>query len=318
MNYSPVSLVSIILCTYNPRMDLLDQALGSLEKQTVPKTKFELVVVDNNSTQPLKAGDLQKGRSFTLRVIRESRQGLTYARCAGISAAQGQILIFMDDDNFLDSNYIENALKIAKQEPHIGLYGGIAKAIFETPIANWKKKNLPHFGVRDYGSEPITSFKDFWGEWEPIGAGMVARRDVAEKFLEVIENIPVAGELGRKGNQLFSCEDALFARVANRLGYACSYQSSLVLSHYMKKFRLTFMNLLRTVKGHGHSFVLLQRVTGKVPPKLTPCGRWWLLGKRFILRIQNFGIPAGLIEWFWDYGFVRESAKKTEADIKNI
>jgi FkbM family methyltransferase len=318
IDYTPDSIVSIILCTYNPRMDLLDQALDSLEKQTVPKTYFELIVVDNNSTKPLVAADLKKGRSFTLRVIRESRQGLTYARCAGISAARGQILIFMDDDNFLDSNYLEHAIQIAKQEPQIGLYGGIARAVFETRVANWKKRNLPHLGVRDYGSKPITSFKDCWGEWEPIGAGMVARRDVADKFLEVIEKIPIAGYLGRSGNQLYSCEDALFARVANRLGYACSYQPSLKLSHYMKQSRLTFMNLLRTVKGHGHSFVILQRVTGTALPKLTFSGRWWLLGKRFILRILNFGIPAGLIEWFWDYGFVLESDKKAEADFKNI
>jgi len=310
MQYKPLPLVSVILCTFNPRMDLLDRALDSLEKQNVPKSYFELIIVDNNSTKPLDEADLKQGRSFAFRIIRETRQGLTYSRCAGISEAKSELFIFMDDDNSLDSNYIENALRIAKKEPIIGLYGGIAKGIFETPIPNWKKKNLPHLGVRDYGSESITSFKDHWGKWDPIGAGMVARRDVAEKFVQVIENIPIAGDLGRKGNQLLSCEDSLFARVANRLGYACSYQPSLKLSHYMKKSRLNFMNLLRTIKGHGHSFVLLERVMGKPTTDFTLLGKCRLLGKRFLLRILNFGFRAGFIEWFWDWGFVRESCKK--------
>jgi FkbM family methyltransferase len=310
MKYNPVSLVSVILCTYNPRMDLLKRALDSLEKQAIPKSYFEVIVVDNNSTKPLDETDLKQGRSLTLRIIRELRQGLTYSRCAGISAAKGDLLIFMDDDNFLDSSYLENAIRIAKQDPRIGLYGGIATAVFETPISNWKKKNLPHLGVRDYGSSPITSFKEYWGEWEPIGAGMVARRDVAQKFVEVIENIPVAGDLGRKGSQLSSCEDALFARVANRLGYACSYQPSLKLSHYMKRSRLNSVQLLRTIQGHGRSFVTLQRVLGKPTTEFTFLSKWWLLAKRFILRITTFGPRAGFIEWFWDWGFVRESCKK--------
>jgi FkbM family methyltransferase len=319
MKYNPVSLVSVILCTYNPRMDLLDRALDSLEKQTISKSHFEVIVVDNNSTKPLDETDLKQGRSLTLRIIRELSQGLTYSRCAGISAAKGDLLIFMDDDNFLDSSYLENAIHIAKQDPRIGLYGGIATAVFETPISNWKKKNLPHLGIRDYGSKPITSFKDHWGEWEPIGAGMVARRDVGRKFVEVIENIPAAGDLGRKGSQLSSCEDALFARVANRLGYACSYQPALKLSHYMKQSRLSFMQLLRTVQGHGQSFVTLQRVLGKPTTEFTFLSKWWLLSKRFFLRILTFGIYAGFIEWFWDWGFVRESCRKDttiESELK--
>jgi FkbM family methyltransferase len=310
MKYKPEIFVSVILCTYNPRMDLLKRALDSLEKQTIPKSHFEVIVVDNNSTKPLDETHLKQGRSLTLRIIRELRQGLTYSRCAGISAAKGDLLIFMDDDNFLDSSYLENAIHIAKQDPRIGLCGGIATAVFETPISNWKKKNLPHLGVRDYGSKPITSFKDYWGEWEPIGAGMVARRDVGQKFVEVIEHIPIAGDLGRKGGQLSSCEDALFARVTNRLGYACSYQPSLKLSHYMKPSRLSFAQLLRTVQGHGQSFVTLQRVLGKPTTEFTFLSKWWLLSKRFFLRILAFGLRAGFIEWFWDWGFVRESCKK--------
>ena len=309
-----MTMVSVILCTYNPSMEILERALDSLEKQTVSRSYFELIVVDNNSKPPLSEAQLNKDRSFALRIVREPRQGLTYSRCTGICEAKGELLIFMDDDNFLDLNYIENAIQIANKEPRIGLYGGIASAVLENPIPKWKKRNLPHLGVRDYGPDAITSFKDYWGKWEPIGAGMVARREVAEKFVQTIKEIPFAGELGRKGDRLLSCEDSLIARVANRLGYACSYQPSLRLSHFIKESRLTFKHLVRTVEGHGQSFVTLQRVLGKPTPEFSFLGKWRFLCKRLTIRLFKLGIRAGLIEWFWEVGFVRESQKKDKAE----
>jgi len=210
--------VSVILCTYNPRHDLLQWAVDSIEQQTLSKTEFELIVVDNNSDTPVSEEVVKNGRSIRLRLIREQRQGLSFARCAGITAAEADLLIFVDDDNHLDPDYLENALRIATEEPEIGLYGGIAKGVFEKDVPKWKENLLPYLGVRDYGPRPITSNNDYWGKWEPIGAGMVSRRDVAEEFVRMVEYSLVAGELGRKGESLLSGEDSLFARLANRLG----------------------------------------------------------------------------------------------------
>jgi hypothetical protein len=72
---------------------------------------------------------------------------------------------------------------------------------------------------------------------------------------------------------------------------------------------------VRTVEGHGQSFVTLQRVLGKPTPQFSFLGKWRFLGKRLIIRLFKLGIRAGVIEWFWEYGFVRESQKKAKVDI---
>ena len=303
-------LVSLILCTYNPHRGLLEWALESLEKQTLDKSQFEIIVVDNNSSPPLNTSSMKNSANLPLRIIREPRQGLTFSRCAGIAEASAELLVFMDDDNHLDPDYLENAVTIAAKEPQIGVYGGISRAVLERPIHHWKEKVIPHLGVRNYGPDPITSFEDRWGEWEPIGAGMVSRRDVAETFVHAVETSSIAGKLGRQGNKLFSGEDSLFARLANRLGYACSYQPSLSLSHFMKKSRFKPLHLSRTLKGHGRSFVILQRTLGKHVERPGYVMIVSILLGRFILRIRRFGMRAGIIEWCWDLGFLQESLKR--------
>lgn len=303
--------VSVIICTANPRMDIFQRVLDSVEDQSLGHTKYEVIIVDNNSEPPLAADALRRDREMTLRVIREPRQGLSFARVAGIRAARGEVMVFVDDDNFLDSRHLETALRIYREHPEIGAFGGISEGILERPVGKWKSKLLPYLGVRDYGNEPITSTADQWGQWEPIGAGMVTRRDVAEKFAELIDSIPHAGNLGRRGTDLLSGEDSLFARIANRLGYACSYQPELKLQHFIKKERLKVRYLTRLIKGHGRSYVVLQRVLGR---PADPISTLHCIG-RLGYRLKTAG-AIGFMMWFWDIGYMVEA--KTPPQTETI
>ena len=87
--------------------------------------------------------------------------------------ARADVLVLVDDDNVLDTAYLERALAIARAEPGLGAFGGIARARIDAPVAAWQRRLLPFLGVRDHGPEPITSSENAWGPWEPIGAGMV-------------------------------------------------------------------------------------------------------------------------------------------------
>jgi glycosyltransferase involved in cell wall biosynthesis len=299
--------VSVIIVTYNPREDLLNWALDSLEKQTLAKSFFEVIVVDNNSAPPLDPAKLSGGRALNLRLVREPRQGIMFARCAGIAAARADLMVFVDDDNHLDPDYLEQSLHIAHENPGIGAFGGISRGVFEGPVSSWQERILPHLGVRDYGPEPITSHEPSWGKWEPIGAGMVVRRDAALNFVEFLKNSPLAQGLGRQGQLLLSGDDTLMARAANRLGYACSYQPVLKLSHHMKQGRLTFKNLSRTVEGHGRSYVLLRQIQGQPEgkPGLFKCCITLLA--RWLYRVKTDGVMVGTVEWHWDLGYFRQA-----------
>jgi glycosyltransferase involved in cell wall biosynthesis len=302
--------VSVIISTANPRMDIFQRVLDCVDEQSLPHSQYEVIIVDNNSNPPLALEDLRKDREMTLRLVREPKQGLSYARIAGIREATGELFIFVDDDNFLDSKYLEQALKIHQENPEIGAYGGISEGVLERPVGKWKTKLLPYLGVRNYGNEIITSTNDHWGHWEPIGAGMVTRRDVAEKFVELIEQVPHAGNLGRSGTALLSGEDSLFARIANRLGYACSYQPSLKLQHFIKKGRLKLGYFARLIKGHGHSYVVLQRVLGGPVEQFG----WPICIARLGYRLKTAGL-TGAMMWFWDIGYMKE-AKNKPRDLK--
>jgi cellulose synthase/poly-beta-1,6-N-acetylglucosamine synthase-like glycosyltransferase len=298
--------ITVIIVTYNPRKDLLAWALDSLEKQTLSKRQFEVIIVDNNSSPPIELPPLLQGRSLNLRLVQERQQGIMHARRAGILESTAELITFVDDDNHLAANYLEQSLNIAKAHQEIGAFGGRAKGVFEAPLKNWQEKLVRHLGVRDFGDEPITSNVHGWGPWEPIGAGMVVRTTIAQKFAQRLTTEPLCLHLGRAGLAQMSGDDALLSRTAYQLGWNCSYQPSLILQHYMKKERLTFNRICKTIEGHGRSEVLLMKIDGIMDSRPRMPRNLGLLLASLVYRIVTQGPRMGYIEWHWDLGYWRE------------
>lgn len=97
-------LLSVIIPTYN-RAALLQQCLDSLEKQDFPKVNFEVIVVDDGSsdeTRSVLAGPF----SFTLRPIFAEHGGAAKARNRGIRESTGEVIVFTDDDCFPDPTFL--------------------------------------------------------------------------------------------------------------------------------------------------------------------------------------------------------------------
>ncbi len=116
-------LISIIICTHNPRRDYLERVIEALKSQTLPINQWELLLIDNASNQPL-SSEIDLGWHYNSRHIREEQLGLTPARLRGIQEAEAETLVFVDDDNVLDSDYLEMALKVSEAWPIIGAWGG--------------------------------------------------------------------------------------------------------------------------------------------------------------------------------------------------
>lgn len=301
--------VTIILCTYNPNIELLNWALESIANQDIDPRQYELIIVDNNSDLPVDLSQHSIMQMLSVKIVREKKQGLIFARLAGIHASVGNIIIFVDDDNYIAPDYVKQALLISENSPEIGLFGGMSHGQIEGNISGWKKKLLPYLGIKNEGNESITSFESYWGPWEPIGAGMVSRRDVAIAYAEFVENNPASAGLGRQGSNLLSCEDSLFARIANISGYACSYQPSLQLHHHIGKERLSASYLFRLMKGMGISYVRLERVLGRETNMKH--GSTGEIFARLIYKIGSKGI-AGIFQWAWDLGYFEELARKDD------
>lgn len=89
--------VSIVIPTYN-RLARLRQVLAALARQTMPRTQFEILVISDGSTDGTEAY-LQSGATpAPVRAICQENQGVAAARNAGLAAAQGELLLFLDDD----------------------------------------------------------------------------------------------------------------------------------------------------------------------------------------------------------------------------
>lgn len=109
---------SVILCTYNRRNFVL-ATLTTLRRQTIPYSDYEVIVVDNGSQdgtlQAVKAymqtnetRPQEPEESWSVRCFKEPRNGLAYARNAGLLVASGSIVVFVDDDTLVDPHMLQS------------------------------------------------------------------------------------------------------------------------------------------------------------------------------------------------------------------
>ncbi len=294
--------LSVVLCTYNPSPSLIARALRALARQSLDRACFELIVVDNNSSPPLDEAWLSRLSLGPVRVVREMRQGLTFARVGGINAARADLICFVDDDNELAADYLDNVLSISAAEPGLGVWGGICEGRLELPVGRFKRMWLPHLGVRDLGPEPLTGNGQAWGPHEPIGAGICVRRPVAQGYVTFVESGEAAGALGRKGKALLSGEDSLLSRIAHILGLEVGYRPQLRLGHHITAGRLKLRYLARLMSGHGRSYVALARIQGECFDPPPPLGRKVLI-RNFVHRCRMEGAGHALGMLFWDRGY---------------
>lgn len=96
--------VSVIIPTYN-RKDLLRETLNTLAQQTYPSHNFEVIIVDDGSTDGT-AAIATEIFSFILRYFRQSNQGDATARNVGAQQSQADILVFLDDDILVEADYL--------------------------------------------------------------------------------------------------------------------------------------------------------------------------------------------------------------------
>src|SRR5687768_7427373 len=118
----PQPKLSVILPTFN-RANALKRALAALRRQSVMPGEYEVVVVDNNSTDGT-AGVVALFEDRRIRLIDEPRQGLSYARNAGLAAARAPIVAFTDDDVEVAPDWVETILTTLARYPHVDGLGG--------------------------------------------------------------------------------------------------------------------------------------------------------------------------------------------------
>ena len=275
--------ISAIICTHNPRPHYLRRVLEALERQTLAKAEWELLLIDNASTKPLRGraahevlGERPADEDQTAfdlswhprgRIIREDKVGLTHARLRGIDEARGELIVFIDDDNVLATDYFERCLAISANWPQLGVWGGSVAGEFEVPPPEWIKRFLAGMVVyeidRDYWSNMAV-----WSPAIPFGAGMCIRSSLARIYADGVKNDPMRQRLGRTGSAMTASEDVDLAYTVIGEGFGTARFKDLKITHLIPKERLTEDYVVRLFSGFEVSGFAMAKIRGEKRPAL--------------------------------------------------
>jgi len=109
---------------------------------------WEIILVDNNSTDGMSqvARELWNSK-VPLIIINEPKQGVGHARLTGINACQYEYIAFIDDDNWVAHDWLENAFIEMNKHLDAGAIAGFNQAVFESPPPNWFKAYQGNYAV---------------------------------------------------------------------------------------------------------------------------------------------------------------------------
>ena len=246
---------TVILCTHNPRREYLSRTLAALRTQTLPTSEWELLVIDNASAPSLDSW-VDLAWHPNARIIREEKLGLTPARLCGIGEGRAELLVFVDDDNVLDENYLAAAQRIGHEFPFLGVWGGQVLPEYETPPPAWAEAYVASLALFSCERDVWSNVGD--GLCLPCGAGLCSRAAVAQEYLAQINHSGgLRAMLDRRGADLTAGGDNDLALTAIDLGLATGRFRSLTMKHLIPAERLSEDYLLRLKQGNAYSSAIL-------------------------------------------------------------
>ena len=244
--------ISVIIPTYN-RSELLRNAVLSLLNQDVSEITFEIIVVDNNSSDNTEAAVQLLGASNPgkLRYIFEPQQGNANARNAGIQNAQGSIIGFIDDDVVVEGNWLKSLKAIFHTRHDLSFVGGRVLPQWSGPLPSWlSPEHWSPLALLDYGQHELA----ISGENPPglLTANIAFRRTVFDEVGMFSPN------LQRVKDGIGSLEDHEFLLRVCRSGKKGRYDPDLVARAPVDSERLTKDYHRRWHTGHGRFYAIMR------------------------------------------------------------
>ncbi len=236
--------VSVIVCCYNSSQRI-EKTLEHLFLQNVPEyISWEIILVNNNSTD--KTVDVAKELfakakvPVPFKIVFEGKLGLNFARKKGANEAHFETLIFCDDDNWLNVDYIFTAYVIISSNKNIAIAGGRSVSSFEAQEPFWFDSFQYAYVIgKQMNKTGIANARRYL-----TGAAMVVRKS----FLDILDRFCFFSLLSdRKGNQLSSGGDSELCMLALYLGYDLYYDEKLQFTHFITASRLSWKYCVRLI-----------------------------------------------------------------------
>ncbi len=242
---------SIIVCTYN-RCELLRKTLQSLVCLSANEYRYEIIVIDNNSDDDpqVVVDDIRRKSGFDIKFCRETRQGLSHARNAGVRLASGEILAFVDDDEEADAEWLNEIVRTYDADKDIACTGGKIIPVFSDGGApSWYIPELSgFFGGVDNG-ESICEI--IVGEGYLGGGNFSFRKDA------ITGDEPFNISLGRTGDSFYTGEESELCIQFIQRGLKVYYNPRAITYHDVSAERLTRVHLFKRAFQSGMSDALM-------------------------------------------------------------
>lgn len=249
-------MITATISTYN-RERYLPGVLNSLARQTLDKSRFEVVLVNNNSpgnTEEIARDFSNEHPEIAFSYHLETKQGLSHGRNRGIKEAKGKYITFIDDDAFLAEDYLEKILGYFEKMSDVAAIGSKIDLHYEDIIPDWENKYLNsllgYFNLGD--QERIFPKNDY-----PRGSNM-------SFSMQVFEKVGLFNpELGRIGAGMGGSEEKdMFMRIYNETNLKVVYVPDALVYHCVPIERTTREFIKKQALGTGRSEQIRVRKEG--------------------------------------------------------
>ena len=236
----PKPNISAIVCTHN-RALLLDRALACLADQTLPSEAYEVIVVDNASSDNTReiAKDWIR-RCSNFRYVYEDKLGLSHARNRGMHEARAPIVAYIDDDAFAHREWLEELLAGFAQAPRPACVGGKI-------VLAWEGEKPPSWAtgrlLEAYGSLDLGQYPSFM--LHANGGNMALQKSVLNQFGGFQSG------LGRRGKSLLAGEESDLQLGFREAGFLIRYQPKAVVEHWVPYSRQKLSYILKVYYNYG-------------------------------------------------------------------
>lgn len=216
---------------------------------------WEVLLIDNASTDgthEVALGCWPSHHPVPLRIVREPRVGLGYARECAISEARYDTLSFIDDDNWVCESWVKRVYDFFKSHRDAALLGGPSQPEFEKDPPVWFHAIRSFYAVGSQhaadGDVTDTSGTLLWG------AGISVRKTAFEQLLRDGFAFECSGRMGGK---LTAGEDSELCFVLRASGWRIYYDGGLELRHFIPNGRLSWSYARRLLEGLGNASPVL-------------------------------------------------------------
>jgi glycosyltransferase involved in cell wall biosynthesis len=249
--------ISVIIPTFNRARSLRD-TVNSFRAQTYPGNRFEIIIVDNASSDetPSMIPELAR-RAPRMRFLVEQRRGAHFARNSGAKAARGEILYFTDDDMIADPNMLLAIVTAFKSNANVASATGKVVPLWETEPPAWILAHCKNeiLSLNDRGDGLIISDRD-------PGVFSCHQAVLRDAFFAAGGFNPDTNADTFVGDN----ETGLNIKIA-KLGYRFAYVGSSITRHRIPATRMTqsYLNQRFADQGFCDSYTTYRdRVPGRV------------------------------------------------------